>query len=47
MAFGLFKKKKQEKESSKGQSQFISLHIKEVVQETADIMMITLELEQF
>ena len=40
MAFGLFKKKKQEGGSAKAQSQFISLHINEVVNETEDAISI-------
>jgi len=43
MAFGLFKKKKKEEVSAKGQSQYISLHIKEVVSETADAISIHFE----
>jgi ring-1,2-phenylacetyl-CoA epoxidase subunit PaaE len=40
MAFGLFKKKKKEEGSAKAQSQFISLHVNEVVNETEDAISI-------
>ena len=43
MAFGLFKKKKQEKTGSKGQSQYITLHVREVVNETEDAISIHFE----
>lgn len=40
MAFGLFKKKKQENTTAKAQSQFISLKVNEVVNETKDAISI-------